>query len=104
MTEHDEYILLFADILVRSSHEVKKAISLLTQKKLLAIREPNIKINELENQADDLLRICIKALFTNVKDPIELIKRKDLYEMLEQTTDYFEDVANTLETIIMRNS
>ncbi|EFM10734.1 Putative phosphate transport regulator [Paenibacillus curdlanolyticus YK9] len=102
--EHDEYIALFADNLVRSSHQIKKAIYLLTEKKLLAMREPNIAINELENQADDLLRVSITNLFKNVKDPIELIKRKEIYERLEQTTDYCEDVANTLETIIMRNS
>jgi uncharacterized protein Yka (UPF0111/DUF47 family) len=102
--EHDEYITLFADNIVRSTHQIKKAIYLLTQKKLLAMREPNIAINELENQADDLLRVSITSLFSNVKDPIELIKRKEIYERLEQTTDYCEDVANTLESIIMRNS
>lgn len=102
--EKDEYITLFGDILVRSSHQIKKAIYLLTERKLLAIREPNIALNELENQADDLLRVSIKSLFTNVSDPIELMKRKEIYEMLEQTTDFCEDVANTLESIIMRNS
>jgi uncharacterized protein Yka (UPF0111/DUF47 family) len=39
-----------------------------------------------------------------VKDPIELIKHKEIYELLEQTTDFCEDVANTLQSIIMRNS
>lgn len=102
--EPDEYIILFADNLVRCSHQIKKAIGLLSQKKLLAMREPAIAINELENQADDLLRVSIKSLFANVKDPIELIKMKEVYERLEQTTDYCEDVANQLETIIMRNS
>ncbi|MFF2480114.1 DUF47 domain-containing protein [Paenibacillus sp. NPDC058071] len=102
--EKDEYITLFGDILLRSANQIKKAIYLLTEKKLLAIREPNIAINELENQADDLLRVAVKSLFANVKDPIELIKRKEIYEMLELTTDYCEDVANTLESIIMRNS
>jgi predicted phosphate transport protein (TIGR00153 family) len=102
--EPDEYITLFAENILRCAQQIKKAIYLLSEKKLLAMREPAIHINELENQADDLLRICVKSLFTNVKDPIELIKRKEIYERLEQTTDYCEDVANTLETIIMRNS
>ncbi|GFN33263.1 DUF47 domain-containing protein [Paenibacillus xylaniclasticus] len=102
--EHDDYIGLFADNLVRCSHQIKKAIYLLTEKKLLAIHEPSIAINELENQADDLLRVSITNLFSNVKDPIELIKKKEIYERLEQTTDCCEDVANTLESIIMRNS
>jgi uncharacterized protein len=104
IAEPDEYIILFADNLVRCSHQIRKAIGLLSQKKLLAMREPAIAINELENQADDLLRVSIKSLFANVKDPIELIKMKEVYERLEQTTDYCEDVANQLETIIMRNS
>ncbi|MCA0757868.1 DUF47 family protein [Paenibacillus sp. N4] len=104
ITEKDEYITLFGDILVRSAHQIKKAIYLLTEKKLLAIREPNIALNELENQADDLLRVGIKSLFSNVTDPIELMKRKEIYEMLELTTDCCEDVADTLESIIMRNS
>ncbi|CAH1212980.1 hypothetical protein PAECIP111893_03604 [Paenibacillus plantiphilus] len=102
--EPDEYIQLFADNILRCAQQIKKAIYLLSEKKLLAIREPAIHINELENQADDLLRVCVKSLFAKENDPIELIKRKEIYERLEQTTDYCEDVANTLETIIMRNS
>ena len=104
ISEPDEYITLFADNLVRCSHQIRKAILLLSDKKMLAIREHAIAINELENQADDLLRVSVKTLFANVKDPIELIKRKEIYERLEQTTDYCEDVANMLETIIMRNT
>lgn len=102
--EKDENIQKFGDIIVRSAQEIKKAIYLLTERKLLAMRANCIELNELENQADDLLRVCIKGLFTNVKDPIELMKRKEIYEMLEETTDFCEDVANTLESIIMRNS
>ncbi|WP_106768867.1 DUF47 domain-containing protein [Paenibacillus faecalis] len=100
----DEYIVQFAEILRQSSYEIQKAIHLLSQKKLLAIREYTIRLNDLENQGDELLRICIKDLFAKVSDPIELIKRKEIYERLETTTDTCEDVANTLESIIMRNS
>jgi predicted phosphate transport protein (TIGR00153 family) len=104
VTDYDVYINQFADIIHKSVLEIHQAIRLLSTKKLLPIRIHTIKINELENQADDLLRSCIKELFSNVKDPIELIKRKEIYEMLESTTDNCEDVANTLESIIMRNS
>lgn len=102
--EKDEHITAFADILVRSAHQIKSAIGLLTHKKLLPIREHNIALHGLENEGDDLLRVCVTQLFANVKDPIELIKRKEIYERLEETTDCCEDVANTLETIVMRNS
>ncbi|MDT3427807.1 uncharacterized protein Yka (UPF0111/DUF47 family) [Paenibacillus forsythiae] len=104
MTETDEYIGQFAEILRQSSYEIQKAVHLLSQKKLLAIREYTIRLNDLENQGDEVLRNCTKALFEQVKDPIELIKRKELYERLETTTDKCEDVANILESIIMRNS
>ncbi|ADO54881.1 DUF47 family protein [Paenibacillus polymyxa] len=104
ITEPDEYIVQFADILRQSAYEIQKAVHLLSQKKLLAIREYTIRLNDLENQGDELLRICIKNLFATVTDPIELIKRKELYERLETTTDSCEDVANMLESIIMRNS
>lgn len=104
VNEADEHMIRFADILVRSVREIQQAIGLLTQKKLLAIREHCIALNELENEADEQLRHAIHSLFADVKDPIELIKRKEIYERLEQTTDCCEDVANTLESIIMRNS
>ncbi|BCG57307.1 DUF47 domain-containing protein [Paenibacillus sp. URB8-2] len=104
MTVTDEYISQFAEILRQSSYEIQKAVHLLSQKKLLAIREHTIRLNDLENQGDEVLRHCTKALFEQVKDPIELIKRKELYERLETTTDKCEDVANMLESIIMRNS
>lgn len=100
----DEYIVQFAEILRQSAYEIQKAIHLLSQKKLLAIREYTIRLNDLENQGDELLRICVKELFAKVTDPIELIKRKEIYERLELTTDTCEDVANMLESIIMRNS
>lgn len=102
--EKDDHITAFADILVRSAHQIRSAIALLTTKKLLPIREHNIALHGLENEGDDLLRVSITQLFANIKDPIELIKRKEIYERLEQTTDCCEDVANTLETIVMRNS
>lgn len=104
VTEKDEFITRFADILVRSAHQIRSAIQLLSEKKLLTIREHNIAIHGLENEGDLVLRESVTSLFANVKDPIELIKRKEVYERLEETTDCCEDVANTLESIVMRNS
>lgn len=100
----DKYMIQFGEILRESAYEIQKAIHMLSQKKLLAIREYTIRLNDLENQGDELLRICITELFANVTDPIELIKRKEIYERLETTTDNCEDVADILETIIMSNS
>ncbi len=104
ITKADPFIRKFGVCLRGSAQEIKTAIYLLTQKKLLAIQPHCVKINELENEGDDLMRQGIKHLFMNVKDPIELIKHKEIYERLEETTDSCEDVANTLQSIIMRNS
>ncbi|MGZ9586530.1 DUF47 domain-containing protein [Paenibacillus marinisediminis] len=102
--ERDEVVVHFADILKSSTYEIQKAMRLLSQKKLLPIREHSFKLNELENHGDELLRKGIKQLFATITDPIELIKKKEVYERLEQTTDSCEDVADILETIVMRNS
>jgi predicted phosphate transport protein (TIGR00153 family) len=100
----DVYIRNFADCLRRCAIEIKSAIYLLTQKKLLAMQPHCVNLHELENEGDLLMRQGIKHLFQNVQDPIELIKSKELYERLEETTDSCEHVANTLQSIIMRNS
>jgi hypothetical protein len=63
-----------------------------------------IEINRLENDADRLFQSAIAALFEEVKDPIEVIKRKEIIETLEAATDKAEDVANVLESIIVKNT
>lgn len=104
ITTTDEYIRNFGECLRKCGIEIKAAVNLLTQKKLLAMQTHCFKLNELENDGDDLMRKGIKELFQSGKDPIEVIKFKEVYEQLEQTTDSCEDVANTLQSIIMRNS
>lgn len=100
----DNYIRQFGEVLRRSALEIKSAIYLLTKKQLLAMQPHCVNLHELENEGDALMREGIKHLFQNVKDPIELIKYKEMYERLEETTDSCEDVANTLQSIMMRNS
>jgi uncharacterized protein len=63
-----------------------------------------IEINRLENDADRLFQMAIGSLFENVKDPIEVIKRKEIIETLETATDKAEDVANVLESIVVKNN
>jgi hypothetical protein len=63
-----------------------------------------IEINRLENDADRIFQMAIGNLFEKVKDPIEVIKRKEIIETLERATDKAEDVANVLETILVKNA
>ncbi|MCP3761568.1 DUF47 domain-containing protein [Domibacillus sp. A3M-37] len=100
----DEYMLKFVDAIRACADEIVIAIDLLSVKKLPAIRTHAIKIKELETVCDGVLRQSIKHIFTIEKDPIRLIKIKEIYENLEDIADFCQDVANTLETIIMKNA
>jgi hypothetical protein len=66
--------------------------------------EPCIEINRLEEEVDEIVRGAVRELFEREKDPIQIIKLKEIYELLEQTTDYCEDVADALQNVIVKNS
>jgi len=63
-----------------------------------------VEINRLENEADLVCQQAIARLFEYEKDPINLIKVKELLEFLERATDKAEDVANVLETVVLKNT
>lgn len=104
ITNPNEYMVRFVDNLNDAVKEVDKSVKLLNRKKLMDIRPHAIKINDYESTCDELLRFCIKDLFAKETNPILVIQYKELYELLEEISDSCEDVANTLETIIMRNA
>jgi uncharacterized protein Yka (UPF0111/DUF47 family) len=74
------------------------------------LRRPNgiqqhcVEINRLENVADNVLRTALAKLFREEKDPIAVIKWKEIYETLESATDRCEDVANIIEGVVLENS
>lgn len=104
LTEIDEYIQSFMENIVKSTDEIVKAMKLLSKKKLVEMREHAVRIKDYERICDEIERTSIKQLFLNESDPIRVIKFKDLYEQLESIADHCQDVANTIETIIMRNA
>jgi predicted phosphate transport protein (TIGR00153 family) len=63
-----------------------------------------IEINRIEEVVDTLVRSAVKDLFDKETDPIRIIKLKEIYELLEQTTDYCEDVADALQNVVVKNS
>ncbi len=63
-----------------------------------------IEINRLENEADRLCRNLIATLFEQEKDPVQIIKWKEIIEVLEIAADKCEDVANVIETITLKNA
>ncbi|WP_040203494.1 DUF47 domain-containing protein [Neobacillus jeddahensis] len=100
----DQYMLKFVDAIRSCAAEIEVAVDMLATKKLLKMREPAIRIKDLESKCDGILRESIKHLFANEKDPIRIIQYKEIYEELENVADYCQAVANTLESIIMKNA
>ena len=95
--------LKLADVIVRQSDELSKAVSLL-EKNQQKVLEHCVEVNRLENEADAVARDAIGHLFHDEKDPIQLIKIKELLEVLETATDKAEDAANVLETVILKSA
>jgi predicted phosphate transport protein (TIGR00153 family) len=63
-----------------------------------------IEINRLEEVADQLVRSAVSDLFLTEKDPIQVLKLKEIYEFLELTADACEDVADALQNVVVKNS
>ncbi len=91
-----------AALIVRQSEELTKAVRLL--EKGDHVMEHCVEINHLEDQADQICREAIAHLFEHEKDPITLIKFKELYEVLETATDKAEDAANVLEAVVLKSA
>jgi uncharacterized protein len=67
------------------------------------VAEPAVEINRLENEADRIHKTSIGLLFDEEKDPIAIIKWKEILDILEEATDACEDVANLLENIVVKH-
>lgn len=94
-----------ADLLLASVREVQKAVLYLHDpKKHQEALATCVEINRLENEADQLHRQALAELFSQARDAVEVIKLKDLYAFLEDATDRCEDVANIVETIMIKAS
>jgi predicted phosphate transport protein (TIGR00153 family) len=91
-----------AKIILMQSQELQKAVSLMQKNGNILVH--CVEINRLENEADQVAQHAIAKLFEYEKDPISLIKIKELLEFLERATDKAEDVANVLETVVLKNT
>ena len=103
----DQYNTLpaFAEIISKSIAAINTSVyALRDMKDLHAITGACVLVNSLENDADDLLDSTLLKLFSSSISPVELIKQKDIYQMLETVTDKCEDAANVIESIIIKYS
>ncbi len=92
-----------AFIIVQCCQAVERALKHLGGK-FDDVNDCCVEINALENEADRVCREAISRLFDEEKDPINLIKWKEIYETLEKATDKCEDAANILESVVVKNA
>jgi predicted phosphate transport protein (TIGR00153 family) len=91
-----------AQVLVAATKELAAAI--------FAIEKPDtamkhcIEINRYENESDRICRTLIAQLFDEEKDPVQIIKWKEIFEVIETAVDKCEDVANVIESIILKSA
>jgi uncharacterized protein len=92
-----------AELILNSCTEVQKAVAeLRDMKNLRKITDAMVLINSIENQADDVFDMSIEKLFETEPDAKEVIKKREIYQVMEIITDKCEDVANVIESIIIK--
>jgi uncharacterized protein len=81
---------------------LRKVMRELRSKNYAHVQEHCIEINRLENRVDRLYRDALGKLLNTPNDPVYIIKWKDIYQLLEDASDRCEDIANILESIVMK--
>ncbi|HZV47768.1 MAG TPA: DUF47 family protein [Thermodesulfovibrionales bacterium] len=104
MKESTKEAVIMSKELLTTVELVHKAIKKLEEKNYSHMQEYCIEINKLENKIDRVFRDALGHLFDEVKDPILVIKWKEIYEHLENASDKCEDVADILESIAIKNA
>lgn len=103
-----EEMTRLAELSLKCCERVRDAVKLLNQIADQSVAEAALKtcqeIDRLESDADRVLRAAMSKLFREEEDVRELIKLKGVYELMETITDKCEDVANTIEGIVLENS
>ncbi|GMV77364.1 MAG: hypothetical protein AMXMBFR79_04990 [Chitinophagaceae bacterium] len=102
---NDSGIQKLAELVYQSAQEITKSVrGLRDMKHLRAMTESLVRVNSIENQADDVFDMSIEMLFNNEDDFKEVIKKREIYQALETATDKCEDAANVIESIIIKYS
>ncbi len=101
----DKYLVEFANIIEESVLGVTRAVKgMRNMKNVKQIYMACVEVNRLENVGDRLRDSALSDLFDNQKDPIEIIKWKEIYQEAETVLDICEDVTNVVESIVVKNA
>jgi uncharacterized protein len=94
-----------AELLLRCAERVQSAVGLMaSMADAPAILKICQEIDQLESEADRVMRGAISELFRNETDVRQVIKLKAVYEALESATDKCQDVANVIESVVLENA
>ncbi len=105
ISANDKNLIEFAVIIFESSQAVECAVKGLRDgKNLKSVIESCIEINRLENVGDALRDDVLAELFETSKDPIDVIKRKEIYQAAETVLDICEDVAHVVQSILVKQA
>ena len=91
-----------ARIIMASAEQVVVALKALERRK--GVAEPAVEINRLENEADRAHQTAVRRLFEDERDPVKIMKWKEILDFLEEATDRCEDVANVLEGVVVKHA
>jgi predicted phosphate transport protein (TIGR00153 family) len=92
----------FAEVIQRMAVELHEIVSMLA--KPHGINERLVELHRLENEGDEIYHKAIAELFHDATDPLMVIKWKDIYEKLEAAVDRCENVANIIESVIIKHT
>lgn len=105
VTEMTDHIIKLSELILQGCIDVDKAVrELKNLKNIRIITDSCVRINSMENQADYIFDKAVAQLFEYENDAKEIIKHKEILAALETATDKCEDVANVLETILVKNA
>lgn len=100
---NDAGIRKMAELIEESAFQIKYSVmELRNMRNMRKVTDALVKINSIENQADDIYDLSIDHLFETESDVKEVIKKKEIYQAMETATDMCEDAANVIESIIIK--
>ena len=100
---NDQGIQKLADLIEQGCEQIKNAVvELRNMRNMRQITDALVKVNSIENQADDIFDLSIDRLFDIEPDAKEVIKKREIYQVMEIVTDKCEDAGNVIESIIIK--
>src|SRR5437870_13233299 len=96
------YAREFAVVIERMAEQLREIVAIL--KKPKNVTQRLVELHRLENEGDDIYHAAIAELFHEEHDPLTVLKWKEIYEKLEAAVDRCENVANIIESVIIKHT